>query len=405
MRELSSAPNTPPAQPTTGGPGSAVTNDRPTVLMVDDNPENLTVIGELLQGEYQVRAANSGERALALAHLEPTPDLILLDIMMPGMDGREVLTRLRADPDTADIPVIFVTAMAEPEDELWGLKLGAVDYIAKPIRPGAVLARVRTQIELKRHRDRLRNENAWLEAEVARRMRENQEVQAVSIRALAQLADLRDQETGQHLRRTQEYVRILALALRHHPRFASQLDDRKIDTIAKSAPLHDIGKVGIPDHILLKPGRLNEEEWTVMKTHAALGAQAIERAERDVDRTIDFLIYAKDIARHHHERWDGKGYPDGLAGDAIPLAARLMALADVYDALASRRVYKDALPLDQVAEMIIAERGRHLDPDVVDAFVARRSDFEAIAGYYVDHPATETIKTVALEGLLGHDIG
>jgi len=319
--------------------------ERPVVLVVDDNPENLTVIGELLQGEFRVRAANSGARALALAQLVPAPDLILLDVMMPGMDGHEVLRRLRSDSLTAEIPVIFVTAMTTAEDELWGLSLGAVDYIGKPIRPGVVLARVRTQIELKRHRDALRYQNIWLEAEITRRMRENQEVQAVSIRALAQLADLRDQETGQHLRRTQEYVRILAQALRHHPRFADQLDDRRIDAIAKSAPLHDIGKVGIPDHILLKPGRLTPEEWAVMQTHAALGAQAIEQAERDAERSIEFLTYAKEIARHHHERWDGSGYPDRLAGDAIPLSARLMALADVYDALASRRVYKAPLPV------------------------------------------------------------
>ena len=376
--------------------------ERPVVLVVDDNPENLTVIGELLQGEFRVRAANSGARALALAQLVPAPDLILLDVMMPGMDGHEVLRRLRSDSLTAEIPVIFVTAMTTAEDELWGLNLGAVDYIGKPIRPGVVLARVRTQIELKRHRDALRNQNVWLEAEITRRMRENLEVQDVSIRALAMLADLRDQETGQHLRRTQEYVRILAQALRHHPRFADQLDDRRIDAIAKSAPLHDIGKVGIPDHILLKPGRLTPEEWAVMQTHAALGAQAIEQAERDAERSIEFLTYAKEIARHHHERWDGSGYPDRLAGDAIPLSARLMALADVYDALASRRVYKAPLPVAEVAAMIVAERGRHLDPDVVDAFVAKRAEFESIAAHYVDHPSQEVIQTVALDGP-GHE--
>ncbi len=374
------------AAPNAASVGVVTPDDRAVVLVVDDNPENLTVVGELLQGEYHVRAANSGERALALALQPPSPDLILLDVMMPGMDGHEVLTRLRANARTAEIPVIFVTAMDAPEDELWGLNLGAVDYIAKPIRPAIVLARVRTQVERKRARDLLRDHNAWLEAEIARRMRENQAMQDVSIRALAMLADLRDHETGGHLRRTQAYVRVLAQALRHHPRFSDQLNDRTIDAIAKSAPLHDIGKVGIPDHILLKPGRLTPDEWVIMQTHAALGAQAIERAERDADRPVEFLAYAKEIAHRHHERWDGSGYPDGLVGDAIPISARLMALADVYDALASRRVYKPALPLDTVQQTIVAERGLHLDPDVVDAFAAHRATFEAIAARYADRP-------------------
>jgi len=356
----------------------------PTVLVVDDVPENLTVLGELLVREYTVRAANSGPVALRLAATHPRPDLILLDLMMPGMDGYEVMRRLRDDPVTRDIPVICVTALNATEEEERGLSMGAVDYITKPLRPPVVLARVRTQIELKRAHDKLTNQNAFLEAEVARRMSENQLAQDASIRALARLAETRDPETGNHILRTQEYVRRLGQLLCRHPRFAPSLDEHAIELLAKSAPLHDIGKVGIPDHILLKPGRLDAAEWEIMKTHAAIGAEAIERAERDAQRPIEFLSVAKQIARHHHERWDGHGYPDGLAADAIPLPARLMALADVFDALISRRVYKPALPYTRARDIIAGSRGSHLDPDVVDAFVADFDAFRNIAQLHAD---------------------
>ena len=285
-----------------------------TILIVDDAPENLTVLGEVLAPHFRVRAANSGSRALRIAASEPRPDLILLDIVMPEMDGYAVLERLRADPATHDLPVIFVTAMDAVADEEKGLQLGAVDYITKPIQPAIVLARVRAHLELKQARDWLKDQNAFLELEVAKRMRENIEVQDVSIRALARLAEVRDPETGNHLLRTQGYVRTLAEQLRSHPRFSESLTPRLIGILAKSAPLHDIGKVGIPDHILLKPGKLTPEEWVVMKTHAKLGSDAIEAAERDAEHAIEFLATAKEIAHWHHEKWDGSGYPDGLAG-------------------------------------------------------------------------------------------
>ena len=359
----------------------------PTVLVVDDVPENLTVLGELLVRDYTVLAANSGAAALKLAALQPQPDLILLDLMMPGMDGFEVMSRLRADPLTRDIPVICVTALNATEEEERGLSMGAVDYITKPLRPPVVLARVRTQMELKLARDRLSNQNAFLEAEVARRMCENQLAQDASIHALARLAETRDPETGNHILRTQEYVRRLGQLLCRHPRFAPSLSEHAIELLAKSAPLHDIGKVGIPDHILLKPERLTAEEWLVMKTHAAIGAEAIERAEADAQQPIEFLAVAKQIARHHHERWDGHGYPDGLAGDAIPLPARLMAVADVFDALISKRVYKPALPYGRAREIIAASRGSHLDPDVVDAFLRDFDTFRGIADRHADTDA------------------
>ncbi len=355
-----------------------------TILVVDDNPENLTVLCELLHGQYQVRASNSGTRALQMVLQEPRPDLVLLDVMMPGMSGHEVIEQMRADERTRDIPVIFTTALSATEDEQQGLVLGAVDYITKPLKPAIVLARVHTHLELAHARRRLAVLNNELELEVQHRMRENLLIQEVSIRALARLAETRDNETGNHLLRTQAYVRTLAQQLRHHPDYAPELDDRSIAMFARSAPLHDIGKVGIPDQVLLKPGPLTPDEWAVMKTHAQLGAEAIARAEQEDEPHVEFLDCAIQIARHHHERWDGRGYPDGLVGSSIPLAARLMALADVFDALISERVYKLAMPFDQARVAIVAGRGTQFDPNIVDAFVACYDEFCAIARQHSD---------------------
>ena len=359
--------------------------ERPTILIVDDLPDNLSVLGDILLPYYRVLVASSGERALRIAQAEVPPDLILLDVMMPQMDGFQVLGRLQADPRTRVIPVIFVTAMNALEDEEHGLELGAVDYIAKPLRPRIVLARVNTQLQLKRARDLLHDRNAFLEAEVQRRLGENLLIQDVSIHALARLAEIRDEETSNHLRRTQGYVGSLARRLQRQARFATVLDDRTLDLLTKSAPLHDIGKVGIPDRILRKPGPLDPDEWAIMKTHAKLGSDAIEQAERDALRPVAFLSFAKDIAHYHHEKWDGSGYPEGLAGEAIPLAARLMAVADVFDALISRRVYKDPMPLDAACEIIVKGSGQHFDPDLVDAFAAGFDEIADIATRYRDH--------------------
>ncbi len=354
-------------------------NGPATILVVDDTAENLAVLSDLLRPEFMVRAAKSGELALKLVRVLPQPDLILLDVMMPGMDGFTTLEYLRRDPRTRDIPVLFITALDRQEDQLRGFELGAVDYISKPILPQVVLARVRAQLALKQRRDLLRDQNAWLDAEVNRRMRENELIQTVGIRALAHLAETRDPETGNHILRTQSYVQLLARLLTDHPRFRTTLDDQYIDLLTRSAPLHDIGKVGIPDAILQKPGPLSPEEWVVMRTHARLGAEAIEQAERDAVTPVAFLDLAKEIARWHHEKWDGTGYPDGLAGDAIPVSARLMALADVFDALISPRVYKPALSSASARAIIEAGSGGHFDPDMAAAFLAHYEDFVAIA--------------------------
>jgi len=358
--------------------------DKSTILIVDDEPTNLSLLTQLLRPLYQVRAANSGENALRVAASEPRPDLILLDVMMPGMDGYTVLERLRKSPATVDIPVIFVTALTELDDEERGLAQGAADYIGKPIKPTLLLARVRTQLEAKQARDWMKDKNAVLEAEVARRMVENELTQLVSIRALAHLAEVRDPETGNHILRTQNYVRALALRLREHPRFSAVLDSHTIELLTKSAPLHDIGKVGIPDSILQKPGPLTAEEWAIMKTHSRLGSDAIERAEADVDQPIEFLALAKEIAHWHHEKWNGSGYPDGLKGDEIPVSARLMAVADVFDALISPRVYKPAMSYEKAREIITEGRGSHFDPDVVAAFLEGFDAMTAIADRYRD---------------------
>ncbi|HAG75889.1 MAG TPA: two-component system response regulator [Thauera sp.] len=376
--------------------GLAAPSTPHTVLIVDDTAQNLAVLGELLQPHYRVRVANSGERALRAAAMAPLPDLILLDVMMPGMDGHEVLRRLRADGATQGIPVIFITAMDSAANEEHGLALGAVDYITKPFNPAVVLARVRTQIELKRARDWLANQNEWLEREVERRMRENALVQDLSVRALASLAEARDNETGNHILRTQAYVEMLALWLADRDGYREALGGGRLAMIVKAAPLHDIGKVGIPDAILLKPGRLSAEEFEIMKTHPTIGAQAIERAmvqaragngsvaAEEVTGAFDFLNVACEISLYHHERWDGSGYPRGLAGPAIPVSARLMALADVFDALMHRRVYKRAMSLEEASRIIVDGRGTHFDPVVVDAFLALRDRFAEVAGRLAD---------------------
>lgn len=358
-----------------------------TILVVDDSPENLSLLSDLLLPHYDVRAVNSGPRALRAAAGKPRPDLILLDVMMPDMDGYDVLAQLRQNTATQDIPVIFVTALDTSVDEAHGLELGAVDYITKPIKPAITLARVKAQLDLKIARDWLADHNTALEAEVARRMAENLFIQNVTIRCLGHLAEIRDPETGNHLRRTQKYIQLLCEELRPNPRFTAYLTDQNIDLLIRSAPLHDIGKVGIPDHILLKPGKLTAGEWAVMKTHSDLGSFAIQQVEAGSERPVAFLQCAKVIIRHHHEKWDGSGYPDGLAGDAIPIAARLMALADVFDALISRRPYKEPFEVSLAIRMILDGRGNHFDPDVVDAFVARVAEFRAVADMYADSEA------------------
>jgi len=356
---------------------------RLTILAVDDTPTNIDVIKELLSDSYFVQAAVNGKMALKIIE-KKKPDLILLDIMMPEMDGYEVCQLLKADEATRDIPVIFLTAKVEMEDERKGLELGAVDYITKPLSPAILKERVKTHLELKVARDYLKRENEILEEKVVERTQQMEELQDVAMVAMGSLAETRDPETGNHIRRTQRYVKLLALQLKDHPRFSDFLTPMNITAIYKSAPLHDIGKVGIPDHILLKPGKLTDEEFNEMKKHTTYGRDAIASAMMSISYADNFLVFAKEIAYSHQEKWDGSGYPEGLAGDDIPISARLMAVADVYDALISRRVYKPPFPHEKAVSIIKEGKGSHFDSDMVDAFMEIADDLFAASQEYAD---------------------
>lgn len=356
---------------------------RPTVLVVDDTPANLALMTSLLKDQYRVKVASNGARALELATLAP-PDLMLLDIMMPEMDGYEVCRRLKANEATRGIPVIFLTSKIATEDEELGFSLGAVDFIHKPVSPPIVVARVRTHLAIKSWQDFLQSKNEWLEREVERRLSQVNHLQDASIYMMVSLAEFRDECTGNHIRRTQEYVQLLARHLAQASRHAAVMTPAHVELLTKSAPLHDVGKIAIPDHILLKPGRLDAHEFEIMKTHPVRGHDMLARAGGFMGEQGGFLTVALDIARHHHEKWDGSGYPDGLAGEAIPLAARLMAVADVYDALRSTRPYKRAMDHAEATAVILQGQGRHFDPEIVDAFLALSQQFLAVAERWPD---------------------
>jgi putative two-component system response regulator len=351
----------------------------PKLLIVDDEPLNINVLVELFKQDYRLAVAKNGAQALQRARDEAPPDLILLDIMMPGMSGYQVIEALKADPTTRPIPVVFVTALGEVGDETQGLELGAIDYITKPISPPIVKARVRNHIELKRAREELLDQNAILEQRVAERTREIRQTQDVTIQALASLAETRDSDTGSHIRRTQLYVEVLANAMLGRLNRGEPLDQRTIELMTRSAPLHDIGKVGVPDHILLKPDKLTPEEFAVIKRHPTVARDALAAAEGISSEASSFLRIAREIAYTHHERWDGTGYPEGIEGDNIPLAGRLMALADVYDALISTRVYKPAYTHEKAVEIIAEGRGTHFDPELVDLFLEKADEIRTIA--------------------------
>ncbi len=361
----------------------AENNAKSTVLAVDDTPENLDVLKGVLMPLYSVKGAINGPMALKIAEKQ-LPDLILLDIMMPGMDGYEVCRRLKENPITRHIPVIFITAKSTVEDEKKGFEIGAVDYITKPISPPIVQERVKIHLTLKEAQDYLKQQNEILEHKVIERTAQMEELQDVVMVAMGSLAEARDPETGNHIRRTQHYVKRLAEQLKSNPKFSDFLTPQIITSLYKSAPLHDIGKVGVPDHILLKPGKLTDEEFEEMKKHTTYGYEAIAAAEKTMVQGGDFLYFAKEIALYHQEKWDGSGYPEGLSGEAIPISARLMAIADVYDALISRRVYKPPFSHEKAAAIITAGRGQHFDPDMIDAFVAIVDDFALIAAQYSD---------------------
>jgi len=341
------------------------------ILIADDILENLQLLVSIFQKEnYEILIAKNGRDAFNIA-INENPDLILLDVNMPFKNGFEVCEELQAIPSTKQIPIIFLTALSETANEEKGLSLGAVDFIRKPFSPEIVLARVKNHLELKTYRDNL-------EELVKAKMQEKDEVQRMTIDALAILAEYRDNETGGHIQRTKNYVKALAEYLQKQDKFKSYLTDDVIEMLYNSAPLHDIGKVAIKDNVLLKPGKLTDDEMGEMKMHAYYGYKALDDAEQH-SKCESFLTIAKEMAFTHHERYDGEGYPTGIAGEDIPLSGRLMAVADVYDALISKRVYKTPIAHSKSVEIIISEKGKAFDPDIVDAFIVLQEDFRLIA--------------------------
>ena len=348
-----------------------------SILVVDDDPQNLRILSAMLRRRGLVsRPTTSGRLAIEAARSDP-PDLILLDVRMPDLSGFEVCERLKSDPATSGIPVVFLSGLAGTDDKVQAFDAGGVDYIAKPFQEREVIARIETHLELRALQTALEEQNSALEQRVARQVRDLTASQQATIFALAKLAEARDDETGRHIERVREGARVLAEQLHAAGRHRDELDAELVALIHETASLHDIGKVGVPDAVLLKPGKLTPEEFAQMQRHAVLGGETLS----DVLRLYPgarYLAVGAEVARSHHERWDGRGYPDGLAGRAIPLSARIVALADFYDALTSDRPYRRAMPHDAVCAMIREHRGAHFDPDVVDAFAEVEAVFRRL---------------------------
>ncbi|HEX5841792.1 MAG TPA: HD domain-containing phosphohydrolase [Pseudomonas sp.] len=381
--------------------------DQPLVLVVDDTPENLQLMSELLLDSYRVKVASDGVKALRIAASGQPPDLILLDIMMPEMDGYEVCRLLKLNPVTAEIPVIFLTAKSEQADEQQGFDLGAVDYITKPISPPLVLARVQAHLQLKASADFLRDKNEYLELEVRRRTRDMQRLQEVTIEAMANLAAMRDNPCGKHLSRVEPYMVSLATALANQqPALAEAFDSERIAQLGKSALLHGIGKLVLPDRLLLSlPERqLKGADLQLLHGHAKAGHDALLAAEAKLGNSTDFLRDARDIVYSQHENWDGSGYPQGLRGEQIPLTARLMALVGCYEELTSHHLYRQSLSHAEAVQQIGALSGVRFDPSVVLAFIAAAEEFAEIAQRLADDEASMHCELQRLDESLGESI-
>ncbi len=346
-----------------------MTNSKWKVLVVDDEPNNLKLLGQILQDRYQLSFATNGAKALDVAW-KVKPDIILLDIMMPEMDGYETCRRLKADPETSKIPVIFVTAMGKMEDERLGFEVGGVDYITKPVSPPIVQARVRTHLALY-DQNRLLEEMVQQRTKQLRQAFERLETLSLdSIYRLARAMEYRDEDTGAHIQRMSHYSAAVARQM--------GLGENVAKRILYAASMHDVGKIAVPDHIMFKLGKLDEEEWEIMKQHTTLGGNILEGS------TTGFLKLGEVIALTHHEKWDASGYPAGLKGRQIPKVGRIVAIADVFDALTTKRPYKEPFPLDEAYRIINEGRGRHFDPEVVDAFFKAKDEILAIKEEYKD---------------------
>ena len=346
------------------------------ILAVDDTKYNLDLLVNTVGEHYDLSVAMDGPSALRLIEAAP-PDLILLDIMMPGMDGFQVMAKLQEDPRTRDIPVIFLSALSEIGSKAKGFAMGAVDYITKPFQIEEVFARVNTHLKLRLSQERLQLFNSQLQDLVAHQVEEISHSQQAMIFALAKLSHTRDDDTGLHLERVQHLCKILATRLADESGTDEHLTTDFIAAIYHASPLHDVGKVGIADAILLKPGKLTAEEFDVMKTHTTIGAATLESVHKLYPNN-SFIAMGIDIARCHHERWDGSGYPQGLANTAIPISARIMALVDVYDALRARRPYKEPFSHEKAKTLIVQGAGSHFDPAIVQAFLTVDRQFETV---------------------------
>jgi putative two-component system response regulator len=341
--------------------------EKKRVLIVDDVRSNILTLNEFLKNSYLVMMATSGEKALDLCFSQYKPHVILLDVIMSGMDGYDVCRQLKNHIETKDIPVIFITSMNEVADEQYGLELGASDYISKPVSPEICRIRIEHQMKLLEARSLLKNDRSHLEKLISKRSEELNQTQDITIQCIASLAETRDNETGNHIIRTRHYVTLIAKELARNPLYKRIVTPRLIELFAKSAPLHDVGKIGIPDSLLLKPGKLTVDEFENMKLHTQYGGDALLKAEQKLGSN-SFLRYATEIAYYHHERWDGKGYPQGLSREDIPLSSRIMAVADVYDALISTRCYKKAFSHAKAVDIINEGSGTQFDPLIVSCF-------------------------------------
>jgi len=340
------------------------------ILVVDDTIENLTLLTKMLKDSgYSVRPVPNGKLALQAAATKK-PDLILLDITMPEMDGYEVCQRLKADVKLREVPVLFISALSQTEEKVKAFEVGGVDYITKPFQFDEVKARVDAHLHLYRLQQ-------YLAEVVQDQVREIYEQQMGMIFGLAKLAEIRDTDTGRHLERIRELCRLFASELQKMPKHQNHVDNDYVVRIFQASPLHDVGKVGIPDHILLKPGKLTPEEFDIMKTHTVIGAKTLMDVRQRYPNN-QFIRMGIKIALSHHERWDGKGYPEGLIGDNIPLSARIMSIVDVYDAVRSKRVYKPPLPHEETCKIILAGAGSQFDPELVNVFASLRKRFQEI---------------------------
>lgn len=356
-------------------------NYKASIMIVDDTPANLKLLSDLLQScNYHVLAFPAGEMALRAARKNP-PDLFLLDINMPQINGYDLCDQLKNSPETAEIPVIFLSALNQPLDKVRAFGVGAVDYINKPFQFEEVLARVQTHIKIRRLQVELEKYNQHLQYLVQEQVKEIESSQLATIVALAKLAESRDDDTGQHLERVQFFSRLLTDGLRKYRVYEDVIDSSYSSNIFYACSLHDIGKVGIPDHILLKPGKLNDEEFEIMKTHTLIGAENLESVYKKYPNN-KLVRMGIAIARSHHERWDGSGYPDGLGGQGIPLPARIMSLVDVYDALRSERCYKAAFSHDKARKIIREGSGSQFDPAIIEVFNEIEADFERVFNYF-----------------------